>query len=214
MSKEIKVGIYGRVSTRDKQNPESQLEPCRDHCRGKGWTWKEYVDRASGTTLNRPGFKQLQYDIHHRHINLVVCYAIDRLGRTMHDLVMILADWSVREVELVSVTQAIDTTTPLGRAFYYWWGIVAETERELIVERVNSGLDRARRQGVKLGRPKTKVTIPPDVLAALSEGKMSLYMAAKTSGIPRNTLRRRLAARGQKSMSKRLGSANKVDKGE
>ena len=195
--KERKVGIYARVSTRDKkQDPEVQLDKLRDYCRDHGWAWTEYTDKASGVTLDRTGFQQLQKDIRGRHINVVVVYSADRLGRSLHHLLDIMEDWGNRGVELISLTQDINTTTPMGRAFYQFIGIMAELERGMIVDRVNAGLDRARREGKRLGRRKSKVAIPASVLTALQDGSMTLYAAAKVTGIPRSTLRRRLEARG------------------
>ena len=126
---------------------------------------------------------------------MVVVYSADRLARSLHHLIDIIEDWSARGVELVSLTQPIDTTTPMGRAFYQFMGIMAELERGIIVGRVNSGLARARREGKRLGRPKTKVHIPPVILNAVQDGVMSVYQAAKATGIPRTTLQRRLKER-------------------
>jgi len=192
-----KVGIYARVSTRDKgQDPETQLAKLRAYCEDRGWPWVEYIDRASGTTLERAGFQQLQKDIRGRRVNVVVVYSADRLARSLHHLIDITEEWGYRGVELVSLTQNIDTTTPMGRAFYQFIGIMAELERGMIIERVNAGLDRARREGKRLGRPKTRVRIPGEVLAAIKAGTMSVYQAAKVTGIPKSTLTRRLRDRG------------------
>ena len=193
MAKVIKCGLYARVSTTGKgQDPETQLQKLRDHAQARGWDFKEYVDYASGSTTDRAGLKELERDIRQRHINVVVVYSLDRLGRSLHHLIDTIEGWSSRGVELISLTQPIDTTTPMGRAFYQVIGIMAELERAIIIERVNAGLDRARREGKRLGRPKRRVTIPPGIVEAIKEGKLTLYSAAKQTGIPRSTLKRRL----------------------
>jgi len=193
MVKVIKCGLYARVSTTgDRQDPETQLQKLRDYAQERGWDFKEYVDHASGSITDRAGLKELERDIRQRHINVVVVYSLDRLGRSLHHLIDTIEGWSSRGVELISLTQEIDTTTPMGRAFYQFMGIMAELERGIIVERVNAGLDRARREGKRLGRPKRRVRIPPGIPEAIERGELTLYSAAKQTGIPRSTLKRRL----------------------
>jgi len=198
MAKEVKVGLYARVSTTGKgQNPETQLLELRKYCRDRGWSFTEYIDvGTSGATMDRPGLQQLQRDIHHHMINAVVCWKFDRMARNLRELLNLADDWDKRGVDLISTTENIDTTTPGGRAIFAIMAVIAEFERAVLVERVNAGLARARAQGKRLGRPKDKVRIPQQILKAIQSGQMSLYAAAKETGIPRSTLKRRLAARG------------------
>jgi DNA invertase Pin-like site-specific DNA recombinase len=198
MAKEVKVGLYARVSTSGKgQNPETQLLELRKYCQDRGWAFTEYVDiGASGKSTNRPALNRLQKDIHYRRINTVVIWKFDRLFRDTREILNLSDDWNRRGVDLISTTENIDTTSPGGRAIFAIMAVIAEFERAVLVERVNAGLARARREGKRLGRPKDKVRIPQQILNAIQSGRMSLYAAAKETNIPRNTLRRRLVARG------------------
>lgn len=198
MAKKVKVAIYARVSTTGKgQNPETQLLELRQYCQDRGWAYTEYVDiGASGKSTDRPALNRLQKDIHYHRINTVIIWKFDRLARNTRELLNLADDWGERGVDLISKTEDIDTTSPGGRAIFAIMAVIAEFERAVLVERVNAGLDRARREGKRLGRPKRRVTIPPEIVEAIRQGKLTLYSAAKQTGIPRSTLKRRLAARG------------------
>lgn len=199
MAKQVKVGIYARVSTTKGQNPETQLIELRKYCQDRDWPYTEYVDTgASGATMDRPALNQLQKEIHYHRINCVVIWKCDRLARNTRELLRLSDDWDRRGVDLISTTERIDTTSPGGRAIFAIMAVIAEFERAVLVERVNAGLARARAQGKRLGRPKDKVRIPPGIAEAVSHGEMSLYRAAKATGIPRSTLKRRLVAKGVK----------------
>ena len=215
MAKEVKVGLYARVSTANKgQNPETQLLELRRYCQDRGWAFTEYVDiGASGSTMDRPALQRLQKDIHYHRVNCVICWKFDRLARNTRELLNLVDDWGKRGVDLISTTEKIDTTSPGGRAIFAIMAVIAEFERAVLVERINAGLARARKEGKRLGRPKDKVRIPAEIADAVSKGEMSLYRAAKATGIPRSTLKRRLAAR-EGAMSKKVVPAPKVGKGE
>jgi len=209
----MKVAIYARVSTTGKgQNPETQLLELRKYCQDRGWSYTEYTDSGvSGANMDRPALNRLQKDIHYHRINTVIIWKFDRLARNTRELLNLADDWGKRGVDLISTTERIDTTSPGGRAIFAIMAVIAEFERAVLVERVNAGLLRARKEGRRLGRPKDKVRIPAEVVEATQKGEMSLYRAAKVTGIPRSTLKRRLIARG---MSKKVVSANKVGKSE
>lgn len=198
MAKEVKAAIYARISTANKgQNTETQLLELRKYCDDQGWPYTEYVDiGSSGATMDRPALKRLQKDIHYHRINTVVIFKFDRLARNIRELLNLAHDWGQRNVALVSTTEKIDTTSPGGYLVFVTLGIVAEFERNTLIERINAGLDRARHEGKRLGRPKDKVRIPAEIADAVSKGEMSLYRAVKATGIPRSTLKRRLIARG------------------
>lgn len=197
MKKTVRAGIYARVSTDDKgQDPETQLGLLRDYCRGRGWEFKEYVDHASGSDGNRESLSQLKQDIAWHRINTVIIYRFDRLTRNLRELLELGDDWNSRGVDLISLTENVDTTSAQGRLVFQIFGAMAEFERSLIGERVRAGLARARREGKQIGRPRLRVRIPPDIVKGLQEGELSLYTASKRTGIPRTTLSRRLIERG------------------
>src|SRR5262249_3452968 len=106
----------------------------------------------------RPAFDRLLKDATRRKFDIVAVWAVDRLGRSLKDLVNTLHELQATHVDLFVNKQAIDTTTPTGKAFYGMLGVFAEFERDMIVERVKSGLDRAKKNGTKLGRPRCDAT--------------------------------------------------------
>jgi len=192
----MKAGIYARVSTKDKgQNPETQLHELRAYCDDRGWAYQEYIDHASGANTSRPALRQLQRDIAWRRINVVVVYKLDRLARSLPDLLDMTREWDRRGVDLVVTTQKLDTTAQ-GRFMFYVLAAVGELERDILSERVKSGMARAKREGKNVGRPRARVRIPAAVVAGLQDGSLSMYAAAKAAGVPRTTLVRRLEERG------------------
>lgn len=124
-----------------------------------GWEIVEvYRDHAvSGAKgrRERPEFDRLCRDAAKRRFDLVMAWSVDRLGRSLQDLVTFLNDLKNQNIDLFLHQQGLDTTTSSGRALYQMLGVFAEFEREIIRERVNAGLDRARASGKTLGRPKT-----------------------------------------------------------
>jgi len=149
----VKAGIYARVSTFD-QEPENQLAELRRYCEARGWTAVEYVDRGvSGSKDRRPALDQLLSDAKRRRFDVVVCWRLDRLGRNLKHLITLLDDLQALGVAFVSLAEGIDATTPAGKLQMHILGAIAEFEKGRIVERVRAGLQRAKAQGVKLGRP-------------------------------------------------------------
>jgi DNA invertase Pin-like site-specific DNA recombinase len=209
MAKKVRAAIYARVSTDDKgQDPETQLGLLRDYCQRRGWDFKEYVDYASGSNMNRESLNQLQHDIAWLRVNTVIIYKLDRLARNLRELLEIGDDWGKRGVDLISLTESVDTTSLQGRLVFQILGAVAEFERNLIIERVNAGLARARREGKRLGRPKRRVSIPPYIVEAIKNGELSLYGAAKQTGIPRSTLKRRLEVKSAERPAEMVSVGN------
>lgn len=149
-----KVAIYARVSSND-QNIETQLLSLRDYCKRVGYNiTDEYIDDGfSGKDENRPSFERLLADMRTDKIDCIVCYKLDRIGRSLKHLLNLFEEFSNRKISFVSLSQNIDTNTAEGRMFLKMLMVLAEYERELIVSRTQEGLKRAVRQGKKLGRP-------------------------------------------------------------
>lgn len=151
-----RVAIYARVLTGE-QSAEAQLRElraCTDH-RGFQVT-REYVDQASGDVRQRrrtPEFEALMADARRRRFDCVLVWKYDHFARTLGALIAALQEFRDLGVDIISHTQAIDTTTPMGRLFFHVIGSFAEFEREVIVERVKAGLANARAKGKRLGRP-------------------------------------------------------------
>ncbi|MFM9887384.1 MAG: recombinase family protein [Burkholderiales bacterium] len=152
----MRVALYVRVST-DEQTTENQLRELRAVGVRAGWEIvAKYVDHgisgAKGRN-GRPEFDRLQKDAARRQFDLVACCSVDRLGRSLQDLVAFLNEIHASKVGLYLHQQGIDTTTPSGRALFQMCGVFAEFERAMIQERVRAGLARAKEHGTKSGRP-------------------------------------------------------------
>ena len=155
-SRPRKVAIYARVST-SSQTVENQFQELRDVAKRNGWT---VVAELSDSGISgakgrdqRPAFDQLLKRATRREFDLIMVWAIDRLGRSIQHLVGFINDIQAMGVDLFVMQQAIDTTTPSGRMIFSIFSALGEYERELIRERILAGQKRARAQGVKIGRP-------------------------------------------------------------
>jgi DNA invertase Pin-like site-specific DNA recombinase len=152
----MKAAVYARVSTFD-QEPENQLHELRRYCEAREWSVVEYVDRGvSGSKDRRPALDQLVTDAKRRKFDVLVCWRLDRLGRNLRHLVTLMDELASLGVAFASLNEGIDTQTPAGRLQLHILAALAEFERERIRERVVAGLQRARAQGTRLGRPRTR----------------------------------------------------------
>ena len=194
----MKVALYARVSTSDRdQDPETQLMPLRDYCRAQGWEIVcEYVDHASARDLaHRTGWRQLLDAGAKRRHRAVVVAGLDRAFRSVKDMHDTLGTWEIQGIAFKSLREQFDTGTAVGRLLLTLLAAVAEFELELIRERVKAGMDRARRQGKRIGRP--RVTDRRGfkkrfgaVLERLNAEDISRRQAAQELGIGYATLKR------------------------
>jgi len=153
----MRAALYARVSTSD-QEPENQLGELRRYAEARGWTATEFVDRGiSGAKDRRPALDEMLGAAKRRKFDVLVVWRLDRLGRNLRHLILLLDELSALGVAFVSLAEGIDATTPAGRLQLHVLGAIAEFERARIAERVRAGLERARRQGARLGRPRVKV---------------------------------------------------------
>ena len=156
----MKVAVYARVSTHD-QTAENQLIELRRYVAARGWSAVEYVDHGvSGAKDRRPALDQLVADVRRHQVQGVVCWRLDRLGRNLRHLVMLLDDWQSRGVAFVTLGEGIDTSTPAGRLVAGVLGSIAEFERARIQERIMAGLARARAQGTAARTPPWQCRAP------------------------------------------------------
>ena len=164
-----RAAIYARVSTFD-QEPENQLQELRRYVEARGWTGTEFVDRGvSGSKEKRPALDALLKDAKRRRFDVLVCWRLDRLGRNLRHLVTMLEELQHVGVAFVSMGEGIDCTTPAGKLQLHILAALAEFERERIRERVLAGLQRARAQGKRLGRPRSRpatVVVPGGTVRA------------------------------------------------
>lgn len=149
------AGIYYRISTADKQSLDMQVKSVRDYCEREGIEiYKEYSDIGqSGKKESRPEFDLMLQDMRDKLFDCVVVYKLDRIGRSLSHLVKLFEEFEKKNIKFISATQTFNTTTPEGKLMLRMMMILAEYERELTVARINDGLDRAKSDGKKLGRP-------------------------------------------------------------
>jgi len=177
-----RAAIYARVSTRNgHQDPETQLLALRQVAERAGWQIAgEYVDHGISGAKGRdqrPAFDRLLKDATRRQFDLVMAWSVDRLGRSLQDLVAFLGDLHAQGVDLYLHIQGIDTTTPGGKALFQMMGVFAEFERAIIQERVCAGLAKARAKGKRLGRPMVSPSVERSIQAARAAGKGQLAIA-------------------------------------
>jgi len=186
------IALYARVSTRDKnQNPETQLIQLREWAQRQGAEFTEFVDLARGKDLNRPAWKDLTTEWRKGRIDTIAVVRLDRAFRSVTDMHSCFDEWDGRGIRFASITQPVDTGTPTGKLLTTVLGAVAEFERDLTTERVKEGLARARRDGKKLGRPKTRLS-PARAARVLDEHDGDAGQAAKSLGVSKATFYRRL----------------------
>lgn len=155
--KPLHAGIYARVSTAD-QTCENQLLELRRYCEARGWTTTEYVDNGvSGAKDRRPALDRLMTDARQRRIDTVIVWRLDRFGRSLKHLIDAIRDLHDAGVAFVCPDQNIDTASTTGRLMLHVLGAFAEFERDLIRERINAGLARARKHGKRLGRRRQRI---------------------------------------------------------
>ena len=196
--KHVKVALYARVSTSDKdQNPETQLVHLRDFCSAQSWEiHKEYVDTASALDLaHRTAWSQLLDDAAKRKFKIVLVFKLDRAFRSVKHLHDTLSTWEALGISFRSIREQFETSTALGRLLMNLLAALAEFELELIRERVKAGMDRAARQGKRIGRPRVTdrrgfKTRYKAMLERLKAGAISRRRAAKELGIGYATLKR------------------------
>jgi DNA invertase Pin-like site-specific DNA recombinase len=153
MNEKKRAAIYVRVSTAE-QNTDAQESELREYCARRGWGCVLYRDHGqSGAKNDRPALNALLSDLRRRKLDVVVVWALDRLARSLKQLLTISEECKSLGVDLVSLKQSLDTTGPAGRLTFQILGAVAEFERELLRERVKAGMAQARRTGKHVARP-------------------------------------------------------------
>ena len=185
----MRAAIYARVSTLD-QEPENQLAELRRYVEARSWEACEYVDEGvSGALEHRPALDELVRDAKRRRFDVLVCWRLDRLGRSLKHLVTLLDELHELGVAFVSLGEGIDCTTPAGRLQLHILAALAQFERERIAERVRAGLARVRREGRRLGRPPVQMSRD----AVESVRGLPVREAARRLGVSRSTAHRVLA---------------------
>src|SRR5215467_3047391 len=186
-----RAALYMRVSTKGHgQTTDTQALALQEYAQRRGFEIAgEYRDEGiSGSKDSRPALDRLMKDARSRKFDVVIVARFDRFARSVSHLLRALEEFSHLGVDFVSVSEAIDTSTPMGRMVFTVLGAVAELERNLIKERVHMGISRARKQGKALGRPKVQVD-PLQVAGMRSRGR-SWNEIARELGIGKGTAQR------------------------
>jgi len=174
--------LYLRVSTLD-QTTANQERELREVAERMGCeivhVYKDHGISGAKGRDKRPAFNALMRDANQRKFDLVMAWSVDRLGRSLQDLVAFLSELHVLHIDLFLHQQGLDTTTPAGKAMFQMMGVFAEFERAMIQERVRAGLRRAVSEGKQLGRPRIDADLEKRILAALKAGGSVRKTAAK-----------------------------------
>lgn len=184
----MRAAVYARVSTLD-QEPENQLAEIRRYIAARGWNQlpSDYTDRGvSGAKDRRPALDQLVKDARRRRFDVLVVWRLDRLGRNLKHLVVLLEELQALGIAFVSLAEGIDATTPAGKLQMHILAAIAEFERARIAERVKAGLARVRAAGKRLGRPRRRLGADDLVRTA----GLSVREAAMALNVSRSVLHR------------------------
>jgi DNA invertase Pin-like site-specific DNA recombinase len=194
-----RVALYARVST-GAQTTENQLLELRKAAERLGWeVVQEFVDEGISGAKGRdkrPALDSMLKGVARKEFDVVAAWAVDRLGRSLIDLVSLLKELHATGVDLYLHQQGINTTTPAGKAMFQMMGVFAEFEREMIRERVNSGIERARTNGTRsgraIGRPAASEALEARIRALRAEGH-GILKIAKLAGSSSSVVQRVLA---------------------
>lgn len=199
----MRAAIYTRVSTATKskqgdavnfvQNLEVQEQPLRDLVAHRDWDFiRGYSDRASGAKERRPGLDALMADARRGLFDVVIVWRFDRFARSVKQLVLGLEEFRALGIDFVSHQEALDSSTPLGKAMFTIIGAMAELERNIIRERVLAGMEHARRNGTKSGQPvgRPKAVFDRDEVVKLRQEGLSWRQIASKLRVGGATVRR------------------------
>jgi DNA invertase Pin-like site-specific DNA recombinase len=197
-----RVAIYARTSTADNQTTENQIRELQAVAERHGWTVAGVYDDngVSGATPreSRPAMKRLLKAVARREIDMVAAWAVDRLGRSLIDLLGFLSELHAKRIDLYLHQQGLDTSTPAGRAMFQMLGVFSEFERSMIRDRVRSGMERAKaigtRSGKAIGRPAVPNAVNQKIRALVEANAGTQREIAKRLNVSRGAVFRVAAA--------------------
>ena len=191
--KMFRAGIYARVSTNDQQTIPLQIRALREYAARRGWTVAMQVKEIGSGASARELREQIVEAARRRDIDVVLVWRLDRWGRSVTDLLATLQELEHLGIGFVSLTEALDLTTPAGRAMAGLLAIFAEFEREILRERTRAGLAHARENGKRLGRPATAAVHAAEI-RKLHRAGVSKSEIARRVQVGRTSVRRILGA--------------------
>jgi putative DNA-invertase from lambdoid prophage Rac len=189
----LRVGLYARVSTTDQQTIPLQMRTMREYAARRDWTIALQVREVGSGAAQRRLREQLLDAARRREIDVVLVWRMDRWGRSVADLLATLQELDHLGVGFVSLTEALDLTTPAGRAMAALLAVFANFERDILRERVCAGLAEARLKGKRLGRPVTAGLLATEI-RKLHRAGVAKAEIARRLGIGRTSVRRILAS--------------------
>jgi putative DNA-invertase from lambdoid prophage Rac len=190
--KMFRAGLYARVSTSDQQTLPMQIRALREYAARRGWTIALQVREVRSAAVERPARERLMEAARRREIDVVLVWRLDRWGRSVTDLLATMQELEHLGVGFVSLTEALDLTTPAGRAMAGLLAIFASFEREILRERTRAGLAQARLHGKRLGRPVTAGLHAAEIRKLYRAGVAKAEIARRLQ-IGRTSVRRILA---------------------
>src|SRR5471030_883863 len=193
-AKMLRAGLYARVSTTDQQTLPMQSRALLEYVARRGWTVSLQVREVNSGAAKREAREKLLEAARRREIDVVLVWRLDRWGRSVTDLLATLQELEHLGVGFVSLTEALDLTTPAGRAMAGLLAVFEAFEREVLGERVRAGLAHARQNGKRLGRPAT-ATMHADRVRKLRRSGLSKSEIARRLNIGRTSVRRILDER-------------------
>jgi putative DNA-invertase from lambdoid prophage Rac len=188
----LRVGLYARVSTPDQQTIPLQMRAMHEYAVTRGWTIALQVKEVGSGASERELRQKLMEAARRREIDIVLVWRLDRWGRSLPDLVTTLEELNHLGVGFVSLTEALDLTTPTGRAMAGLLSVFAAFEHEILRERVRAGLTHARQNGTRLGRPATAVVKSAEIRKLYRNGVSKAEIARRLQ-IGRTSVRRILS---------------------
>lgn len=187
--KQTRVGLYTRISTHDQQTLSLQLESLREYVKLRDWQLLTEIQEVGSGAEERPKRSELLKAARRRELDVILVWRLDRWGRSVTDLLSTLNELTDLGVGFISLTEALDLTTPTGRAMAGMLAVFAEFEREILRDRVKAGIAQARAKGKPHGRPKTASLKTQEVIRLHQEG-LSKSEIARRLNIGRTSVRR------------------------
>ncbi len=186
-AKALRVGLYARVSTHDQKTLPLQLLAMRDYAKKRSWAVAVEIKEVGSGATTRPQREKLIEAARRREIDLVLVWRLDRWGRSLVDLVNTLQELNALDVGFVSFCEALDLTTPSGRALAGMLAVFAEFERDILRDRVKAGIEQAKKDGKPHGRPMTAGKLVPEMKQFRKDG-LNKREIAKRLGISRTSV--------------------------
>ena len=192
----LRVGLYARVSTHDQKTLPMQIRAMREYAAKRGWELGVQIKEVGSGAVERELREMVMAAARRRQIDVVLVWRLDRWDRSLADLVVTLKELADLGVGFVSLTEALDLTTPTGRAMAGLLSVFSEFEHEILRERIRAGIAEARLKGKHLGRPMT-VGKQASQIRKFHRAGVSKAEIARRLGIGRTSVRRILSAKAK-----------------